>query len=201
MIERERRFLVNCDRLPALTDGDLIEQGYLVADGNITVRVRRRSPIALAVAASSIETDTDLTEGHWTMTVKAPLGIGREQLGEAPLSGSERREVEIALGQEQASELWGICGDQIVSKTRFLIPIDRGLVAEVDIFSGRWAGLMMVEVEFGDRIQMAGFLPPVWFGSEVTSDPRFTNAGLALAAPHKEAELRGIYEAECGTGA
>ncbi len=209
MIERELRYLVHRRAIPELPVGDDIAQGYLVADGEIAIRVRRRRPAALIVdelTADGIDRDGgagDLTRTgtQWTMTIKAPLPAEESGSAGTSTSGSERREVEIALTADQASELWEICGDRTIEKTRHVIALNGGLVAEVDVFSGRWDGVVMVEVEFGDRSQMTSFVPPDWFGPEVTSDPRFTNAGLAMAASDEEADLRQIIQAECGIGA
>lgn len=209
MIERELRYLVHRRAVPELPAGDDIAQGYLVADGEIAIRVRRRRAavhIVDELAADVIDRDVDAgdrtqTDTQWTMTIKAPLQAEESGSVGAPTSGSERREVEISLNADQAGELWEICGDRTIEKTRHVIALSDGLVAEVDVFSGRWDGLVMVEVEFGDRSQVTSFVPPDWFGPEVTSDRRFTNAGLAMATSDEEADLRQIIQAECGIGA
>ncbi len=53
-------------------------------------------------------------------------------------------------------------------------------VVELDVFAGDLDGLVMAEVEFTSTEEMTAFVPPVWFGREVTDDGRYTNASLAL---------------------
>lgn len=56
-------------------------------------------------------------------------------------------------------------------------------------YAGRWIEfhvfrshqpLMTIEVEFGDAAAADRFHPPSWFGPEVTEDPRYNSAGVAL---------------------
>ncbi len=204
MIERETRYLVHGSVVPKLPLGDEIAQGYVVANADIAVRVRRRGPIADTGAGFVAGSSESVSHGEavrWTMTVKALLRASDTSSEAAPPPGSERREVEVSIGCDQALELWEMCGQRVITKTRHLVPIGDGLFAEVDVFSGRWSGLVMVEVEFDDRTQMENFVPPPWFGREVTADPRFTNASLALCSTPEEADLLQIIQAECGTGA
>jgi CYTH domain-containing protein len=187
VIEREFRYLVNrrsVDHL--LGTGVSISQGYLVADGSLAIRVRRRG---------------EGVDRRNTLTVKSTLTDLESASDTSVKVGSERHEVEIALTEQQADDLWPLCGTRIITKTRHVVDLaESGLSAEVDVFAGQWEGLVMVEVEFADRSQMATFKPPHWFGCDVTSDPRFTNAGLAMASPHEVARLRVKIHAECGTG-
>jgi adenylate cyclase len=186
VIEREFRYLVSLAHLTHLRDvGVEISQGYLVANGSLAIRVRRR-------VDGDQQTDT--------LTVKSALVDAKNEWDTAATVGSERHEVEVDLTGQQADELWPLCANRIITKRRHLVDLPGGgLIAEVDVFSGRWVGLAMVEVEFADRAQMLAFEPPSWFGRNVTADPRFTNGALALASVPDEHELRKIIQAECGT--
>jgi len=66
-----------------------------------------------------------------------------------------------------------------LERTRTGIPLPGELVAEVDIFLGALAGLRYVEVEFDDEESANAFVPPPWFGREVTHDLRYRNSALA----------------------
>ncbi len=66
-----------------------------------------------------------------------------------------------------------------ISKRRCLIPLSEKLTAELDIFSGDHAGLVMVEVEFPDEESANSFIPPEWFGDDVTFDPCYHNSWLS----------------------
>jgi len=176
VIEREFRYLVpqlGADQLVGV--GVEISQGYLVADPTLAIRVRR----------TGVAPDQ-----RATLTVKSAMNGSHEESHPWVREGSERHEVEIALTGPQAEELWPLCGDRIITKHRYFVDLpEGGLIAEIDVFSGRWTGLAMVEVEFVDRAQMGSFNPPEWFGRDVTSDSRFANAALALASPQETADL------------
>ena len=71
------------------------------------------------------------------------------------------------------------CDGIIISKTRYKIPIKNDLVAELDIFKGELAGLTLVEVEFKSIDEAKSFIPPSWFGEDVTSDKRYHNSYIS----------------------
>jgi CYTH domain-containing protein len=48
------------------------------------------------------------------------------------------------------------------------------------VFADHLVGLVIAEVEFGSDESMAAFVPPPWFGREVTDDPRYSNAAMAV---------------------
>lgn len=89
----------------------------------------------------------------------------------------EEHEREIRRGEFEAA--WPSTDGRRLEKTRTEIPLPGGLVAEVDIFLGALAGLRYVEVEFDDEESANAFVPPQWFGREVTHDLRYRNSALA----------------------
>ncbi len=104
--------------------------------------------------------------GTYTLTVKGGSGL-------------ERAEVEIAIDAAQFEELWPLAGDRHVEKRRARIELGE-VVAELDRYEGRLAGLAVVEVEFADRSAADGFVPPSWFGAELTGLKGWSNAALAV---------------------
>jgi adenylate cyclase len=94
--------------------------------------------------------------------------------------GVSRTEIELPIDPGHFEELFALAADRSVVKTRRRIPLGGALVAELDEFEGRHEGLRLVEVEFTSEDDAGAFEPPRWFGDEVTSDGRFTNASLAL---------------------
>ena len=77
------------------------------------------------------------------------------------------------------------CGErdptrQTIRKRRFKVPIEGGLVCEIDVFAGHLAGLVLAEVELPD--ENTPIRLPDWLTveREVTDDPSFTNAALAF---------------------
>ena len=67
---------------------------------------------------------------------------------------------------------------QPILKTRYRIPVG-DFTAELDIFHGRHEGLLLVEVEFPSVDAADAFVPPTWFGQDVSEDPRYRNSYLA----------------------
>ena len=54
-----------------------------------------------------------------------------------------------------------------------------GGLGSVDVFEEPLAGLLMLEVDLGDRERLDAFEPPEWAGEEVTFDESFTGCSLA----------------------
>jgi adenylate cyclase len=151
-LETERKFLVLADRVPPLSAGALIEQGYLVVQNPPVVRVEVRL--------------RRIDETECFLTIKS---------GNAPT----RVEVETALTPDQFSQLWPLTEGRRVVKRRHRIPIGGRHIAELDVYQGARSGLQTVEVEFSSGPEANAFSPPPWFGREVTGDERYTNAELA----------------------
>jgi CYTH domain-containing protein len=93
-------------------------------------------------------------------------------------AGMVRGEFEVALSAEQFDVLWPATEGRRLVKTRHAIPLGE-LNIEFDVYAGGLAGLMVAEVEFPSVQAAREFLPPPWFGDEVTDDPRFKNRRLA----------------------
>lgn len=94
--------------------------------------------------------------------------------------GMSREETEVELTGEQFEELWPLTEGRRVSKTRFLVPLDGGLTAEVDVYSGEQEGFLVVEVEFESEEASNAFRPPPWFGRDVTGQREYANQRLAI---------------------
>ncbi len=98
--------------------------------------------------------------------------------------GTERTEVEMPLDPDPFERLWPFTEGRRLEKTRYYVPLQSDLTAELDLFGGVLDGLRLVEVEFASRNDADAFLPPDWFGREVTDDGSYTNAALsARTAP------------------
>ena len=95
-------------------------------------------------------------------------------------SGLSRTEVEIAVDEDQAVALWSLSEGRRVEKTRHRLPLDGGLVAELDRYEDALAGLCTVEVEFPTEAAAHAFAPPAWFGEELTGHQGWSNAALAV---------------------
>jgi CYTH domain-containing protein len=67
-----------------------------------------------------------------------------------------------------------------VVKTRYFVPLENALTAEVDVYDGELSGLVTGEVEFPDAQTALAFAAPDWLGRDVTDDPRYANRTLAV---------------------
>jgi adenylate cyclase len=101
----------------------------------------------------------------------------RHELTVKSVGGLSRAEVNLPLTPEQFEELWPLV-QRSIEKDRTRYEVDGG-TAEVDVYRGRLAGLVVAELEFPSEAEAAAFVPPQWFGTEVTTDPRYRNAALA----------------------
>lgn len=90
--------------------------------------------------------------------------------------GIVRAEFEYEIPLDDARELFALCGDRVLDKTRFTLEY-RGQTWEVDEFHGVNDGLVTAEIEM--EAVDAPFEKPEWVGLDVSEDPRYTNSALA----------------------
>lgn len=95
-----------------------------------------------------------------------------------------REELEAPLTKEAYDHLKGKIDGKLIKKRRYLIPFNPYTI-ELDVFSGHMKGLVMAEVEFADLNYANRFVPPDWFGQEVTEDPRYHNSNMIFENPLK----------------
>ena len=117
-----------------------------------------------------VEVRVRLAEGSATLTVKAGRGL-------------HRTEVETTLPTHEADELWPHTEGRRIEKVRYRTTLASGEVAEVDVYEGALEGLVTVEVEFASEADAGAFAPPAWFGRDVTTEPGWSNASLAVHGP------------------
>lgn len=67
----------------------------------------------------------------------------------------------------------------LIKKRRYLIPFGEKHTIELDIFEGRHAPLQLAEVEFGTEEEANTFIPPAWFGEDVTFSTKYHNNVLS----------------------
>ncbi len=98
----------------------------------------------------------------------------------------EREEYNLPLTKESYVHLLAKADGLILTKTRYQIPLsspeDKGslsLIAELDVFSGDYEGLLLVEVEFPSKEAALAFTPPDWFGEDVTFSGEYQNSRLS----------------------
>ena len=105
-----------------------------------------------------------------------------------------REESNLPLNKEAYYHLRAKADGNIISKKRYLIPLnhpgfkpgfpvppaDYSLTIELDVFDPPFAPLIMAEVEFGSREAAESFVPPDWFDREVTYHKDYHNSYMAL---------------------
>ncbi len=95
-------------------------------------------------------------------------------------TGITRPEFEYDIPMEDAEELFELCEQPLIEKTRFKITY-KGLIWEVDEFKGANLGLIVAECELESEEQVVA--KPDWVGMEVTGDSRYFNSNL-VAKPY-----------------
>ena len=68
----------------------------------------------------------------------------------------------------------------IITKKRFLIPLDDTHTIELDVFDGIKKGLILAEVEFSSVEDANSFISPEWFDKDVTLDPQYHNSVMSM---------------------
>ena len=159
-MEIERKFLIK--QIPADLDSypfHHIEQAYLNTDP--VVRVRK-------------------SDEDYYMTYKGKGMLARD-------------ESNLPLNKEAYYHLRAKADGNIISKRRYLIPLvnpgfkegfpappdDYTLTIELDVFDPPFSPLVLAEVEFGSKDAAEAFVPPEWFGDEVTFQREYHNATLS----------------------
>lgn len=114
----------------------------------------------------AVQVRVRISDGSAVLTVKAGRGLSRT-------------EVEVVIDAGSAEALWPHTEGRRVEKVRHRMSVGAGLVADVDVYEGRLAGLCTAEVEFPTEEAAHAFQPPAWFGRDVTEEAGWDNASLA----------------------
>ncbi|CUX29008.1 CYTH domain-containing protein [Clostridium sp. C105KSO13] len=91
-----------------------------------------------------------------------------------------REEYNLPLTKEAYEHLKPKTDGTFIRKTRYMLPLRDNLTIELDIFLGSLAPLVLAEVEFPDEESANTFVPPVWFGEDVTLSSRYHNSTLSI---------------------
>ena len=90
-----------------------------------------------------------------------------------------REEYNLPLTREAYEHLLTKIDGYMIRKKRYMIPLKCGLTAELDVFEEQLAPLLLVEVEFQSEEDALSFVPPSWFGEDVTFSGEYHNSRLA----------------------
>ncbi|WP_059046913.1 CYTH domain-containing protein [Paenibacillus rubinfantis] len=152
-LEIERKFLLPTYPEQLIREGVLevrsehaIDQTYLALHEDQELRVRR------------IE-DLRTGEIQYTHTFKRGFGLSRE-------------EVEVSISEGLYAQITGIHQAIPLTKRRVTAVWDKRTV-EIDVYDQ--IDFIVLEVEFDSEEEARSFVPPEWFGPDISTDKRYSN--------------------------
>lgn len=89
-----------------------------------------------------------------------------------------REEYNLPLNREAFLHLREKIDGILIKKRRYLIPLGIYTI-ELDVFEGELAPLLLAEVEFETEDEANAFVPPAWFGEDVTLSSAYHNSTLS----------------------
>lgn len=90
-----------------------------------------------------------------------------------------REEYNLPLTREAYDHLKAKIDGRLITKTRYVIPLENGLSLELDIFEGSLAPLVLAEIEFPDEESARAYKAPEWLGEDVTMSAQYHNSTLS----------------------
>ena len=91
-----------------------------------------------------------------------------------------REEYNLPLNADAYAHLVEKADGNIIRKKRYRIPVEGSLLTiELDVFEAPFAPLILAEVEFESIEQAQAFVPPEWFGEDVTENREYSNSNLS----------------------
>lgn len=90
-----------------------------------------------------------------------------------------REEYNLPLNKSSYEHLLSKADGNIITKTRYEIPEKNNLTIELDIFEGKFTGLILAEVEFESEADANSYIPPEWFTKDVSNESAYHNSTLS----------------------
>lgn len=90
-----------------------------------------------------------------------------------------REEYNLPLNQKSYEHLREKTDGILIQKKRYKIPYQNKYTIELDLFEGELEPLQLVEVEFKTEEEANQFVPPDWFGEDVTFVEKYQNSNLS----------------------
>lgn len=90
-----------------------------------------------------------------------------------------REEYNLPLTKDAYEHLKPKTDGILIRKVRYRIPYQDKYTVELDVFLDSLAPLLLAEVEFSSPKEADAFIPPEWFGEEVTFSPEYHNSALS----------------------
>ena len=126
---------------------------------------------------------TAILQGYLALDGETEVRVRRTPRGDTLTikhgGGEVRVEEELELDARRADALWELTEGRRLQKTRRMMLVE-GLEVSVDEYFGELEGLVVAEVEFDDEDAAREFMPPAWFGREVTGESEYANRSLSV---------------------
>ena len=90
-----------------------------------------------------------------------------------------REEYNLPLNKSAFYHLLSKADGNIISKTRYRIPLGEKYTIELDFFHDKFEGVRLAEIEFETVEEAEAFNPPDYFGKDVTYDPEYHNSNMS----------------------
>ncbi len=146
------------------------------------IEIERKFLLASDAWRAQVERSMEMKQGYLSRDAQSSVRVRvceeRAWLGiKSTRDGIHRLEYEYEIPLDEAEEMLRLVAHRpLIHKTRHIVR-HGGHRWEIDEFHGDNAGLVVAEVELGDRDEV--FERPEWLGREVSTDARYYNSNLA----------------------
>lgn len=127
-----------------------IEQAFIYKDNNTHIRIRK------------LNNRNDRTT-QYVYTVKTKGDIQYKDNSKI----GQKYEIESYISKEEYEDLIQKRISNIINKTRINVPIENGLIVEIDIYYDYLEGFLTAEIEFPNEEIAKTFNKPEWLGEEL----------------------------------
>lgn len=166
-MEIERKFLVKNDAFN-LNNYNYVELQQAYISTSPVIRVRKK--------VSFVAGSTNPTKEEYILTVKSKGMLSRE-------------EFELSLEAQDYTALLAKADGNIITKRRYIIPLNDGLILELDYFKDLFDGLVMGEIEFPDEDTANKYNLPDFILQEVTYNKAFHNSNMSSMSKAEISDL------------
>ncbi|MBE5932257.1 MAG: CYTH domain-containing protein [Lachnospiraceae bacterium] len=166
-MEIERKFLINIDAFD-LSKHDYVEIQQAYISTSPVIRVRKK--------ASFFAKGNENTVQEYILTVKSKGMLSRQ-------------EFELELTSNDYNNLLAKAEGNVITKRRYIIPLENGLILELDFFKDLFQGLVMGEIEFPDEDTAKKYNLPDFIIREVTFDKRYHNSNMSTMPQEEISDL------------
>lgn len=127
-----------------------MEQCTIYKDNNTMIRIRQTT-----------DRKTQTTQYIYTVKIKGDIQYNNKS------TIGQKYEIENYISKEEYEDLIQRKISNIIQKTRINVPIENGLIVEIDIYYDYLEGLLTAEVEFPNEEMAKTFKKPNWLGEEL----------------------------------